>query len=200
MFGGNLYSLVVAWLKILLPLVALAILSSVVFFARESEDERTIPMVTEVNVDDVPEPRMQAPEFMGVSSDGASVNVVAAAVTPVDENMQILDADRIEGRINTVEGRTIDSTAPEGRINTATNIVRFLGLVEVETSDQFRFVTEGLTTRMDRVEAKSAGPVTGTAPFGTLDAGALKIDHTPETGNVIHFTGGVKLVYSPTTQ
>lgn len=181
-------------------MAAIAILSSVVFFARESEDERVVPFVSELDGEEVPDPRMLSPEFSGVSGDGSSVNIVANVVTPLNGNTQILEADLIRGRINTIEGRIIDSVAPEGRVDTTANLAEFFGKVEVSTSDGFEFNTDGLISRIDRVEAKSEGPVFGLAPFGTLDAGAMEIVHHPDRGNVILFHNGVKLVYETTSQ
>lgn len=193
----NLYSHVVAWLKILLPLAALAILSSVVFFANEADDTRTIPFATEEGGDDTTGPRINRPEFVGITSDGSAITLNAREVTPIDGSTENLKADAIAGKIQSANGRVIETTAIEGAFDLGANIADLMGEVHVTTSDGLTFVTQGLRARMDAAEASSEGPVAGEAPFGTFEAGSMELSDDKEKGNVLVFKNGVKLIYVP---
>jgi lipopolysaccharide export system protein LptC len=193
----NLYSHVVAWLKILLPLAALGILSSVVFFARESEDIRTIPFVTEAESEDTPGPRLNQPEFVGITGDGSAITLRAEQVTPIENNTELLSAETISGTIQSEDGRVIETEAIEGTFDLAASLATLLGQVQVRTSDGITFEAEGFEARLDASEARSDGPVQGEAPFGRFEAGAMELTQSETRGNLLVFKNGVKLVYTP---
>ena len=197
MAQGKLYSTTVAWLKLLLPLAALGILSSVVFFAREADDQRTIPFVTQDGGPETPDQRLTDPEYVGLTSDGATVTLRARQVVPVGGDLQILDATTLTAVIEATDGRLLESAAPAARIDTRAGLATFLGEVDVVTSDGFRVVTQDLDVRLDNTFAESPGPVVGTAPFGRLDAGTMRYTAPDAARTVLVFNGGVKLVYQP---
>lgn len=197
MASEHFYSRLVAWLKILLPLVALGILSSVVFFARDADDQRTIPFVTQEGGPDTPSERVTHAEYVGLTGDGSSITVRAEHVVPVDGNTEVLDATTVSGEIAGDDGQTFDATSPEANINLAEDIARFFGEVTVVTSDGFDVVTQGLDTRLDATEASSDGPVFGTAPFGTLEAGTMRYTAPAGERRLLLFNKGVKLIYEP---
>ena len=193
----NLYSTFIAWLKILLPLAALGILSSVVFFARDADDQRTIPFVTQVGGPDTPDERLTEPEYVGLTSDGSSISMVADRVVPVGGNVQVLDATDLKGVIEAVDGRIMNAAAPEAQLDLASDLAVMTGEVLIDTSDGFEVVTQGLTTRLDVTLAESDGPLTGSAPFGTLDAGTMRYAVNSDGTSLLVFNGGVKLLYQP---
>jgi len=72
------YSRVVAWLKVIFPLSALALLSTLFLFARSIDPEQSIPFA-DVDVKELArEPRITAPEFSGMTADGAAITISAA--------------------------------------------------------------------------------------------------------------------------
>ncbi|MGB3251218.1 MAG: hypothetical protein WBB13_18855, partial [Tabrizicola sp.] len=63
----------VGWLKVALPLTALAILSTLFLVARRIDPEAALPYA-EVDVEDLArEPRMTAPTYAGTTEDGAAL-------------------------------------------------------------------------------------------------------------------------------
>ena len=78
----NLRSNVVAWLKIVLPLAALAAMSTLFLLSRTIDPADAIPYAT-VDVEDrIREPRMTAPTYSGVTSDGAALTLTADEARP----------------------------------------------------------------------------------------------------------------------
>lgn len=190
--GRSLYSRAVTWLKVLLPIGALAILSSVVLIARDAEDRRTIPYFEEA---DRPE-RVAAPEYQGLTDDGAAITIVADEVLPLDGSLRRFDAMTVSSRLETPSGRVIDAAAPEGRVDLDADVAVLTGAVEVATSDGYSFQAEGLITDLSATHAQSEGPVNGNAPFGTIVAGRMLFE-PGRTGDVLLFSDGVRLVYRP---
>lgn len=92
----------------------------------------------------------------------------------------------------------MDFSAKQGVVNDRRQEAELIGDAVITTSAGYRMTTEKLTTALDRIEAETAGPVTGTGPPGRIDAGKMQIDSDPETGNAhLLFTNGVKLIYDP---
>lgn len=197
MAAGNPYSTFVAWMKILLPLAALGILSSVVFFARDADDQRTIPFVFELGDGETPDARVTQPEYVGLTSDGTTITLQANTVRPVDGNTKVLDVEMVDGVTRSTDGREVLAKALTARVDMITDLAEFFGQVDVQTSDGFEVVTQGLTSRLDVTRVEGGGPVEGAAPFGTLEAGRMLYTASPNGESHLLFKEGVKLIYQP---
>ena len=69
---------VVRWLRVLLPLLALAMLSVMFLFSREGGDGRSQIPYAEVDAEAMArDPRVVAPEYAGVTADGARLTLRA---------------------------------------------------------------------------------------------------------------------------
>ena len=78
----NLHSTVVAWLKVALPLLVLAILSTLFLVSRTIDPSDAIPFA-EVDIQDrVREPRLTNPTWAGVTDDGAALTIAASEARP----------------------------------------------------------------------------------------------------------------------
>lgn len=194
----NLHSRFVAWLKILLPLAALGILSSVVFFARENEDVREIPFLMTGDTE-VPDQRIAAPEYQALTDDGARVKLTAREVTPSEEDDGWLLVQSIASRVETKSGRVFQATAPEGRVSFEEDIAELSGIISVDTSDGFHLLANALVLHLDNTFAETSGAVRGEAPFGILEAGGMRLGEAAAQAEseLLVFNGGVKLIYQP---
>ncbi len=181
----------------LLPLGALAILSSVVLFARSSGDLRTIPFVAAD--EEAPAERVGAPRYEGMTQDGATLTLRADEVLPQGATLKAFDALGIAGRIEAEDGRIVDIAAPSGHLDLGAELADLNGRVTVTTSDGFRIVSDGLTARLDVTDAQSGGAVEGTAPLGSLSAGRMRYWSPDGSGAVMDFADGVRLIYRPRT-
>jgi len=192
------HSRIVFWLKILLPLGALAILSTLFLFSRDVGPEGLLP-ISNVDVEEMArEQRITRPHFAGMTSDGAAVTVRAETARPGTEETGG-SMERIEAEYAAGDGRTIRLRAELGQIDAATSILHLSGKVLAETSDGYRIETDAIQGRLDRTEVSSPGKVTATAPFGTLTAGAMRLSRSPTDGGMdrMDFNGGVRLIYLP---
>ena len=187
----------VTWLKVVLPLVALGLLSTLFLLARTADPDLAIRYsdvdVTELSKDQ----QVTGPAFSGITRDGASISVTAATMRPTVNDPDKLDATSIEGRIDFRSGTSADMTAPAAVIDTATERARFVGGVTVLSSDGYRLETETLSAGLSETDIVADTEVHATGPLGTLDAGSMRITQDDRGGYVVVFNGGVRLVYDP---
>lgn len=187
----------VFWLKVLLPLVALALLSTLFLLARSTDPDLAIQYsdvdVTELSKDQ----QVRAPTYSGITRDGAAISLTAAAVRPQATDPQKLEATTVAGRMELPAGASADMAAPAAVIDTDTDLARFLGGVTILSSDGYRVETETLLAALDRTEIVAETEVHAVGPLGTLDAGSMRITQDSDGGYVLVFTGGVRLIYDP---
>ena len=191
------YSRFVAWLKFLLPLLALGLLSTLFLLARTLDPERAIPYA-EVDVDALSrEQQVSAPTYSGVTRDGAAISMVADKVSPGDGNPQRLLATTVSGRIEFPDGSVVDIRAPNGVIDTIADRALLEGGVTVVTSDGYTMETLTLDTALGVTDIVAENDVHAVGPPGTLDAGSMHITQDESGRNLVVFKGGVRLLYEP---
>lgn len=193
MFGDEAYSNLVGFLKITLPLAALALMSSVFLFARAPTQESTIPYaeIEEIARD----PQLSGAQISGLAEDGSIVEVNARSARPSEDALTV---DAISGVIEAQDGTLINIRAGSGEIDNATQVARLLGLTRIETSNGYEMETVGLTANIATGRIVTDGALEVQTPFGALTAGQLIIE-TPDqdTGQVMVFQNGVRLIYTP---
>lgn len=189
----NLYSKFVGFLKITLPLAALALMSTVFLFARAPTQDSAVPYA---EIEEIArEPRLSGAQVSGVADDGSVIQLTAETARPLGD---VLLVETMFASIDVVNGIHIDIRAGRGEINNATRIARLTGLARIETSNGYEMETAGITANLTTGQITSDGALEIQAPFGSLTAGQMIIE-TPEGmgGQVMLFQNGVRLVYTP---
>lgn len=191
------YSRVVAWLKVIFPLSALALLSTLFLLARNIDPEQSIPFA-DVDVKELArEPRITAPDFSGMTADGSAITITAATVKTDPTKLEDAEIDRLSAIVQTPEGARIFVESDEGAIEDA-RIARLIGNVEITTSSGFTVKTDELTTDLDKTLITSDGPVRGDGPLGTMSAGKMSVLLQNNSGtSVLVFKNGVRVLYIP---
>jgi lipopolysaccharide export system protein LptC len=193
----DLHSRVVAWAKILLPLAALGLLSTLFLFARVIDPEDAIPYA-DVDIEErLREPRMTAPTYSGVTSDGASLSVQAAEARPGTAD-GAATAQALTARLETPDGALTDLVAASGALDSAAGLLSLQGDVRLTTSSGYTVDSQAMTARLDRTGLTSPGDIRATGPMGTITASGMTLEQTDEPGEyVLVFKGRVRLIYKP---
>lgn len=193
----NTHSWVVAWLKIVLPLLALAILSTLFLVSRTIDPSDAIPYAT-VDVDElVREPRITAPTYAGVTSDGAALTVSAAEARP--RSADAAGATALHAALETPDGARTDVIAAQGSLDAANKLVRLEGGVRITSSSGYEIATDTLVVELGKTAAESAGAIEANGPLGHLTAGRFTLTMDPAVAGayLLVFKDRVKLVYQP---
>ncbi len=194
--ADNAYSRFVQWVKVILPLLALGLLSTMFLFSRTVNPEDAIP-ISEVDVEQIAkEQRLAAPEFSAVTSDGSTVTVRAAFARPDLTDARRLTAEDVDAQILTQEGLEINIEANEALYDGGADLLSLMGDVEVMTSTGYVLRTETLVADLEDTGLVSESEVMGNGPSGRLEAGRMEL-RGQSGSQVLVFKDGVKLIYDP---
>lgn len=186
-------SRVVAWAKVLLPLAALALLSTVFLFARGPRGPVEIPYAQLEEI--ARDPRLDRPRLAGVAPDGTAVALSAtqARMVPGRAGAYLLDAPRLETE---GEDGTATLEAARGEVDAGARTLRLTGAVRLATSAGVTVETEEATADLSAGTA-TMGAVAATAPLGEIAAGALDLTSGEGGQRRLLFHGGVRVLYHP---
>jgi lipopolysaccharide export system protein LptC len=192
------YSRMVTWLKVVLPLLALGILSMLFLISRAVDPPAKIPFADSEVQERLTNQQVTGPYYSGTTVDGDEITFIAETVTTPDGQTGTNKAENVDVRVDLVGGTHVTVTARQADVNIADGITDLAGDVEVITSTGYVMRSDLLKLRMSRMEMISPDRVTATTPVGDLEAGAMRMI-TPEgaTESQFLFTGGVKLLYQP---
>lgn len=193
----GLYSQVIAWLKILLPLVALGLMSTLFLFSRSTDPVSELPFADNLRrTGDAISEMVSAPHFSGTTSRGDMVTVTAKRALP--QVSGDVDAEEVTARLQMQDGSEINLDATRAKVKEGEQRVTMRDGVRITSSTGYELTTDVLVSGINEIDVESAGPVQGSGPLGTLNAGKMRIE-TVENGKDVQmlFTGGVKLVYLP---
>jgi len=195
----NFHSTAVAWLKVLLPLAALGILSTLFLVSRTVDPEDAIPFA-EVDVQDrIREPRLTAPTWAGMTEDGSALTVTAAEARPSGGAVTDANATTLRAVLDMPGGGRAELVAATGRLDLAAGRLIVEGGVVLTTSTGYTLRTEAMAAALDRTGLTAPGPIKGDGPGGHLSAGSMELTASADAPDihVMVFKNGVRLLYQP---
>jgi lipopolysaccharide export system protein LptC len=192
----NRYSRLVGGLKVALPLVALALLSTLFLLSDPPDPDRALPYA-EVDVAQLArELRLTQPRFAGVLPDGREITLVADAAAPDFDATDVIVTDQIEGRIAVSDDGYVLLDAGAGRIDMARRVADLTDGVAAETTQGYRIASDTMQVSLAELGMTAPQRVRIDGPGLTLEAGAMVLEG-PDGAAVLSFTGGVRLLYEP---
>lgn len=199
MSNQDFHTRLIAWLKVVLPLLALAILSTLFLVARTVDPENAIPFVDVDVADRLREPRVVEPTYSGVTSDGASLFLTAAEARPAKGPDVPAQAMSLTGSLETPDGMRSDLVAAQAAIDTNGRKITLSGGVTITTEGGWSLQSDTMTAAMDHTDIEAQTPVAASGPAGTLTANAMRLTQNPKDSSryLVVFNGAVKLIYVP---
>lgn len=194
----SFYSQLISWLKILLPLAALAILSTLFLLSRARESANTLPYSRVDLQERMKEGTVNRPHFSGATTAGDLITFTADTAKPDPEDDRKAIATQLSARIDLISGTQITFASKTAELDTDADTARLTGNVAITSSTGYDLRTEALFTSMREIAAETEGPISGTGPAGQISAGKMTLTSDAATGDAhLLFTNRVKLVYQP---
>lgn len=192
----NFHSQLVGWSKIILPLCALGLLSTLFLFARSNNDTSDIPFADIAAL--AQDQRINAPRFSGVADDGSVIALSAQSAKLDPEETSRLNVSMLKLVVDAADGSVLRVTAIEGEVDSGAKVAQLKGLARLETSNGYSMETNGLSANFETGVVTSAGALEVHAPFGEITAGRVTFQSADDnSGHQMLFTDGVRLVYTP---
>lgn len=193
------YSRLVLWLKVALPLLALAIFSTLFFVAETLDPDAAIPFA-DVDVERVLRDQgVTKPSFGGVTSNGVAISLLAESIRPATGRPEWFDGQSLSASLDFPSGTRIDITSPAGLIDTSRKETILQGGAVLESSLGYTVRAPEITASMAEARVLALNTVKAEGPAGTLTAGEMELVRSDSADNsyLLVFKGGVRLLYSP---
>lgn len=193
----DLYSRMVALLKVLLPLAALGILSTLFLLSRSADPTLSIPFAEKDMADRMRDQQVTAPFFSGTTPKGDEIIVTASVARPGGMGTPA-EATNLMARITMADGVRFTLNSDTGVVAVNKDMATFTGNVKITSSTGYVVLTETLNTALSGISGNTPGHVEGNGPLGKFTAGQMQIDTKIEGGPVhMLFKNRVKLIYDP---
>lgn len=198
----NLYSRLVAWLKVLLPLAALGIVAAVFLLSRSIDPEAALTGAGLDVRDLAREVRVGSPDYRGMTDDGTEVRITADRARPDPDRPGRIEAEVVDAVLTDAAGDRTHIRGAAGDLDREADRLVLTGDASVETGDGMRVESAELVSVLSRTEVRSDVPVRASGPLGEItgDTMLLTRDPAPGAGHVVVFNGDVKLVYRPSNR
>ena len=164
----------VSWAKIILPVLALGLLSMLFMFAERPDPEDAI-FFAEADVTELArQQRLSGARFAGTLSDGRDVSL-RVELAPAD--FAVLSAQRAELDLNE-------------------QMARIRGGIDLWRSNGMQLTAQSLDVALDELYAQSPAPVIARGRGMVINAGAMEVLER-DGAQLIRFTQGVQMLYQP---
>lgn len=196
MARADWHSRLVGWLKVILPLAALALLSILFLVSRTIDPMEAVPRSPDGGAI-LGEPKLTAPEFAGTTADGAALALSAREVRPGAGSG--VDASLVGAQLDTPDGASVEMQAAVATLDPTGAQFTLSGGVELVTSSRYLIRAEAVAVATDQTRLESLGPVQVDGPVGRITAGGMILTADPkrEGAYLLVFKAGVKLLYQP---
>lgn len=191
------YSRLVGILKIVLPLVALVLLSLVFLLARTVDLSQAVRYAT-VDVEDLArDPRLSGARFAGVTADGAALTIESETARSDPDGALRLSISGLDLTIEDETGVIVSAQAESGVIDRTRGVFEMSGDLRLRTGQGYDLNAPRILGALDRTRVIADSGVSGQAPAGQIQAGRLEILQRPDGagGYVLVFRDGVRLNY-----
>jgi lipopolysaccharide export system protein LptC len=188
----------VALLKVLLPLAALAILSTLFLVARAMDNEAAIPFAGKEIQDRLRDQQITGPFFSGTTPDGDRISFSAVTLITLRDRVGTNRAETVLAKLETSQGATFQLQADVVELDMTADNALMSGDVSMVSSTGYRVNTATLTALVSALDVTAPQKVEATGPLGVFTAGNMRIFTPKDTdGMQMIFSNGVKLVYTP---
>ena len=192
--GADKYSRMVAWLKILLPLLALAVLGTV--FLINSDDSYDSGFTfSKADLE-----TLESGSFLsqskvdGVTSKGEPFQLIAALITPDSDNPNLVTISDLSGSFDFLSGGWLKLEAESAVMDIGAQTVVFEHGGQMESSDGNVATVSTMLVHLASGEISGTGAV-ASGPLGEISADSFRIEADEAENRVLWFENNVRMRY-----
>ena len=189
------HSRLVSVLKVLLPLIALVLLSTLFLVSRKINPEDAIPYAT-VDVEDrLRDPKMTDAGFAGMTADGSSLTIAAVEAKPTAEGGAL---KLVQGLLQTPDGAKTELASAAVALDSAQKMIELSDGAELRAASGYVVQAQGFGVSTADTRVESRGAISAIGPGGQLSADHMLLSQQGADGPyLLVFNGKVRLLYQP---
>ena len=199
MLKDDKYSTLVAIFKVLLPSLALIILSTLFLLPDNRTKIQALNTIDKSTLDIVKKAGVNKPSFRGTLASGSNLELYATEIIPKNNDKNIIEINEISARLELNKNNWATASAKKGVVNISEQTAEMVGKVSVKSSNGVLIETSDLKVFYAKSLVKTEGEVFMKGPFGTITAGSAEfydMNQNSGIGYVLLFNKGVKMQYN----
>ena len=198
MSKDDTYSRTVAILKILLPAVAVLMLSFLFLIPDKRTKLQALYKIDKSILKVVSKAGINKPSFRGTLASGSNLELYATEIIPKNKDKSIIEINEITARIEINKKSWATAFADKGVININEKTAEMVGSVEVKGFEDILVEASDLKIFYEKALVKTRKPVFLKGGFGIIQAGSAEfydMNQKSGKGYVLLFDKGVKMLY-----
>ncbi|MEM9138672.1 MAG: LPS export ABC transporter periplasmic protein LptC [Pseudomonadota bacterium] len=195
------YSTAVRWMKVLLPVAAIALIV-LIFLTGTDRQAVVTPSVGTQTAALAAGLKLDNPRFAGVTDDGDPFMVTADWALPDGAMPDRIDLEQPKGEMRLGSGTTLKMRADTGQMLRTDEHLDLVGGVELTTSDGYVARADRVELDLDQKTITVPGQVNAEGPRGRIRADSMRATRAaPDARDVtMHFSGNVRMTLLPKGQ
>jgi len=185
-------------LKILLPSIALLILSFLFFLPDHRTKLQAVNKIDKSILQVINKAGINQPSLRGTLASGSNLELYAKSVLPKNKDKSIIEVDEITARLEIDKKSWATAFANKGLINTTEKTAEMVGSVKIRGFKKIQIDASDLKIFYQRALVTTKKPVSMRGKFGMISAGSAEfydMNQKLGEGYVLLFDKGVKMVY-----
>ena len=199
MLKDDKYSTLVAIFKIMLPSLALIILSALFLLPDNRTKIQALNTIDKSTLNIVKKAGVNKPSFRGTLASGSNLELYATEIITKNNDKNIIEINEISARLELNRNNWATASAKKGVVNISEQTAEMVGKVSVKSSNGVLIETSDLKVFYAKSLVKTEGEVFMKGPFGTITAGSAEfydMNQNSGIGYVLLFNKGVKMKYN----
>ena len=199
MLKDDKYSTLVAIFKVMLPCLALIILSALFLLPDNRTKIQALNTIDKSTLNIVKKAGVNKPSFRGTLASGSNLELYATEIMTKNNDKNIIEINEISARLELNRNNWATASAKKGVVNISEQTAEMVGKVSVKSSNGVLIETSDLKVFYAKSLVKTEGEVFMKGPFGTIKAGSAEfydMNQNSGIGYVLLFNKGVKMQYN----
>ena len=199
MLKDDKYSTLVAIFKVMLPCLALIILSALFLLPDNRTKIQALNTIDKSTLNIVKKAGINKPSFRGTLASGSNLELYATEIITKNNDKNIIEINEISARLELNKNNWATASAKKGVVNISEQTAEMVGKVSVKGSNGVLIETSDLKVFYAKSLVKTEGAVFMKGPFGTIKAGSAEfydMNQNSGIGYVLLFNKGVKMQYN----
>ena len=199
MLKDDKYSTLVTIFKVMLPCLALIILSALFLLPDNRTKIQALNTIDKSTLNIVKNSGVNKLAFKGTLASGSNLELYATEIMTKNNDKNIIEINEISARLELNKENWANASAKKGIVNISEQTAEMVGKVSVKGSNGILIETSDLKVFYAKSLVKTEGVVFMKGPFGTIKAGSAEfydMNKNSGIGYVLLFNKGVKMQYN----